>query len=140
LGNKFGTVSHSTDGTYHSKVSNMYQGIFRNNLIVRDNYNRVSQSMLTKVQGSGGRLLLYDNTGAPKADIRGYVSLGTQAYFALGGVAIGADQVSSTEMLYVVGDSKITGQVLLPNIATTAGGAGSERLYWDSSASCVKWG
>jgi hypothetical protein len=112
IGNKFGAVSFSNDGAYCSNTTTLYQGIYRNNLIIRDNYNRISQALLAKSQGYGGRLLLYDANGTPSADIRGYSLSGVQAYLASGALVIGGTNVVGSETLTVYGNIFSSGNII----------------------------
>ena len=43
-------------------------------------------------------------------------------------------------LLQVDGDLTVKDTISWQNPDTSAGGSGSERLYWDASANCVKWG
>ncbi len=53
---------------------------------------------------------------------------------ASGDVDFGGNAVVNT------GSLSTNGAINCPNLSTTAGGVGTERLYWDSGASVVKWG
>ncbi len=61
---------------------------------------------------SGGAFDIINNAGSATARIRSYATANTQAFFTAGGVSIGAEAVTGTELLYVNGDVITTGRVI----------------------------